>query len=273
MSEALWAAVDRLTKPSRVAIRRAADADWLADLGESLRDLAAREEGWCSVPLYRSAVARLEAGQTGTAVVPSLWDQSTDALNGGGESGGTGSTLLQERSPADLDLMEIRAIIRDTTRHELAQRGWKPIHGDDPFKPEEIRELGRRVTQTTPADLWWWEYRFDQWGRLLETYLRAVEHHRPQIRLRNVSCPLCRTRWVRVGEDGQLIQPGRPVEGDVYRVSPLVVDFRDGYVRAARCDACGATWFRGDQLHQLAEHLRLADIGVELSDREGTMSA
>lgn len=243
MSAALWAAVDRLTRPSLVPVERAADADWLAELGE---------ETWgaCSVPAYLAATVR-------RAKVPSLWEQSTYALTTGSESAEGGASPLRERSPADLDLMEIRSIIRGTTRHELEQRGVRTVRGSDgtptEFDPEEVRELARLVANS--GDLWWWEYRFASWGRLLEGYLHAAEHKAKPVRIRNTPCPLCRTEFVRIETD----------DGEAQIVRPLIVDFRGGYVRAARCEACSATWFRGAELHQLADLIGVSDIRADES--------
>lgn len=225
MSETLWAAVDRLTKPSRVPLERVADPEWL-------NDLAAPSWGSCNVGAYRAATATW-------ATVPSLWDQATAALTTGSEAGGTGSSPLRERSPLDVDLMEVRGIIRDTVRHELAERDRQPIPAD---VPAQLRRLASIVLRDDPDNLWWWEYRFQQWGRLLETYLRAAEHTARPTRLRNTPCPLCRVKQIRVETES----------GDKQLVPPIVVDFRDGYIRAARCEACSASWFRGDELHELA---------------------
>lgn len=220
----MWAAVDQLTHSSRVPVERAVDADWLSELNEDAW-------GVCSVPAYRAATAR-------SATIPSLWDQATTALTTGSE-GGTGSTPLRERSPADLDLMEIRSIIRHTVAHELAERD--PGLTPDGV-PAQIRRLASVVAATDPDSIWWWEYRFASWARLLGTYLRALEHTPKPTRLRNTPCPLCHTRQMRIDQDG-----------DAIVVPPLVVDFRDGYVRAARCEACSATWFRGAELLELAQ--------------------
>jgi hypothetical protein len=236
--DAVWRAVDRLTQSQRREVgRRLEDGAWLDEL-------AAQDGGACNIRSYRAATARW-------ATIPSLWDQATAALVGG-EIGGSGSKPLRERSPADLDLMEIRAIIRDMTRHELHARGHKTAKGPDgldvPFDPSEIRTLASLAIQKDgPEQMWWWEYRFDQWGRLLENYLHAAEHVAKPVHLRNTACPLCAARQVVSDDEGD---DGRKV------VPALVVDFsQDGYVRAAECLACGAAWFRGEQLEELAEQV------------------
>lgn len=244
----LWVAVDRLTKPSRVQVQRATDAEWLADSTALITQIqAGRRDGACSVAAYRAAAGMREAATTRWATVPSLWDQSTVALTGG-EIGGGDSKPLRERSPADLDLMEIRALIRDTTRHELEARGAKtgkyPNGERVPFQQTEMRALAVLVG-AEPDGLWWWVYRFDQWGRLLETYLHAAEHHPNTTRLRNTACPECAARHATVEtEDGMKVVPA------------LCIDFTsDGYVRAAECSNCGHAWFRGREMERLAEQV------------------
>jgi hypothetical protein len=193
----------------------------------------------------------LDGGDTVWAVIPSLWDQSTDALDRGCEAGSGGSAPLRERSPADLDLMEIRCLIRDTVRHELALRGRRVRHHTDecprPFNADdELRGLASLVLQKNPDEIWWWEYRFASWARLLEAYLQAAERKQKPVYLRNSPCPTCRTRQVVVDREGERVV-----------VPAIVVEFRDGYVRAAHCQACGDTRWRGPDLEKLA-----ADLGV-----------
>jgi hypothetical protein len=192
-----------------------------------------------------------EGGETVWAIIPSLWDQSTDALNRGSEAGSGGSSPLRERSPADLDLMEIRCLIRDTVRHELALRGRRVRHHAGgcprPFDADdELRGLASLVLQRNPDEVWWWEYRFVSWARLLEGYLQAVERTARSVYLRNSPCPTCRTKQVTLEREGERVV-----------VPAIVVDFRDGYIRAAVCQACGDTRWRGPDLERLA-----ADLGV-----------
>lgn len=233
---AIWASVDAITEARRVPVERAADPDWLLEMANH------RGYGVCDVAAHAAATARW-------ATIGSLWDQSTTALTTGSEQTG-GGRPLRERSPADLDLMEIRSIIKHTTRLELAQRG-VPAPKTSKGLPAEfqVRELRRLASLTTqdPDDVWWWEYRFAQWSRLLETYLHAVERQAKPVRLR-APCPLCKTRQMRVDVDGEAMV-----------VAPLLIDFRDGWIRAATCQACGATWFRGDQLGELAGLLDTPD--------------
>lgn len=226
---AIWASVDAITEARRVPVERAADPDWLLEMANH------RTYGACDVRAHRAATSRW-------ASVASLWDQSTTALTTGSEQTG-GGRPLRERSPADLDLMEIRSIIKHTTRLELVRRGVRPAKDGRglpvDFYIGELRRLASLATQD-PDDVWWWEYRFAQWSRLLETYLHAVERQAKPVRLR-AACPLCKTREMRVDVDGEAMV-----------VAPLLIDFRNGRIRAATCQACSGTWFAGDQLEELA---------------------
>lgn len=222
----LWAAVDRLTKPSQHRI---------------VRDDEPSE--WLLAQPVRSAAVVSSYG-----IVPSLWEQAAGALVGGEVGGGTGTKPLRERSPADLDLMEIMSIIRETVRTELAERDTDPLPAT---VPGQIRRLASVVIRADPDHGWWWEYRFAQWARVLETYLHNAEHTPKMTRLRNSACPSCAARQMTIeGEDGPVVVP------------VLVVDFTaDGLVRACECMACGRAWFRGVQMEMLA-----AELGCEAAD-------
>jgi hypothetical protein len=252
---AIWDAVDRLTKPRRQRLERAPE-EWVNDPAPAyLTDPAGGIS--CSVAAYRAHREAHRAAVATWATIPSLWEQSTIALHGGEvQASGHGSKPLRERSIADLDLMEIRSLIRDTTRRELEQRNVPvPATRDRrqaDFDPGEIRTLASKViaegnstiAHATTDGLDWWRHRFEQWGRLLETYLRTAEHAARPVRLRNAPCPDCGTRQVRVDVDGEAVV-----------VPAIVIDFRDGYIRAAECSACGAAWFRGPDLQALADAL------------------
>jgi hypothetical protein len=143
----------------------------------------------------------------------------------------------------NIDLMEIRGIIADTTYDELRRFRLKP----DGDTPHQLVQLAKHVVRHDLDNLWWWEYRFASWGRLLATYLGAVDRVNRARWLRNAPCPKCRAR-------GVLVESDRDDDRKVW-VPALVVDFHDGYVRATTCQACAHTWFRGEQLHELAKAL------------------
>lgn len=245
---AIWASVDLLTKPTTVNVGRDGEADWLGELHEQFMTAAV-----CDIASWRAATRSYGS-------IPSLWDQSTVALTTGMDEG-IGSKPLRERSPADLDLMEIRSIIRDTTRLELEKRGVQTKHDDHgrqvQFDQREIRSLASKAIAETDPDLEWWVYRFESWGRLLQTYLRVFEHQPRAVRLRNAPCPVCKTRFVTLESDLGPVQ-----------APPLLIDFSSqGMIRAAECTACSATWWRGDQLIDLAQSLENLPVADE------TMSA
>ena len=228
-TEALWSAVDAITKPTKRKLDRSPEAEWL----EALRhdpDITV-----CDVATYRAAT--LAYGE-----IPSLWDQATWALTTGSEqTEGGGQTPLRERSPADLNLMETMADIREAVKLQLEGRNVRP-EGTTPAQMRRLASTLIRLGNTEHVE--WWTFRFAQWARVLATYLQAVDRAPKPVRLRNAPCPLCRTRQVVVVEDG---------ERKVY--PPILIDFEGGWIRAARCQACGHAWFRGNDLGQLADML------------------
>lgn len=228
-NDALWTAVDAITKPTRRKVDRDTDADWLHELRDGTGITL------CDVAAYRAAT--LAYGE-----IPSLWDQATWALTTGSEqTEGGGQTPLRERSPADLNLMETMSDIREAVRLQLEGRNVKP----EGTVPQQMRRLASTLVRLGNSEhVEWWTFRFSQWARVLMTYLQALDRMPKPVRLRNAPCPLCRTRQVTVVEDG---------ERKVY--PPILIDFEDGWIRAAQCTACGAAWFRGNDLGQLANLL------------------
>jgi hypothetical protein len=223
----LWAAVDLITKPTSRKVDRGSDADWLEELRS---DTTMR---FCDVQAYRAATLAY-------GTVPSLWEQATWALTTGSESsGGSNASPLAMRSPADLDLMEIMATVREVIALQLDGR---KIHARTTV-PEQVRQLAAHVVGHEPQHVAWWEFRFAQWARLLGVYLQAVDTGPKPIRLRT-PCPLCKTRQVTIESDnGPVVVP------------PILVDFENGWIRAATCTACTAVWWRGDDLNALADLL------------------
>lgn len=194
----------------------------------------------------KRAIIRLD-GSTTWAVVPSLWDQSSEALFGNNRSEAMRQSNAGERLPIDVTLMEIRSVIAETTRAELAQRRIHPrglrLGFTPPFEVNEIRQLASTLlAQPDLADEF--ERRFSSWARMLATYLQAYDRTPHAVTLRNSPCPSCGIAQVIVDDD--LVQPA------------ILIDFHDGKVRAAQCRACGALWWRGPQLEQLAALLHTA---------------
>jgi len=183
-------------------------------------------------------------GTSTWATVMSLWDQANDRLFAGKQGEG-GSGSLSERNLLDLDLMEIRAIIAETTAAELHKREQQPR----PTTPGQIRQLAAHVIGYEPDELWWWEYRFTSWARQLATHLQAYQREARDVRLRNSACPECQARQVVIERDiGPVVEPA------------LVITFREGHVRAAECTACAFIWWRGAELEALAVQLGMAPL-------------
>lgn len=184
---------------------------------------------------------RRDDGSTTHALVPSLWQQATEATRASSEQGARGGSA-SERNIVDLTLLEARSLICERTAAWLRARSLTP---SSKGTAAQIRQLAAHVVTHDVDELWWWEYRFGSWARLLQTLL-ATSARKPQsVRLRNSACPQCSARQVTIeSDDGPLVAPA------------LRVDFRDGYVRAAQCSSCEAMWWRGDDLARLADLLR-----------------
>lgn len=229
----LWAAVDAITKPTRVKIERDTESEW--------RTAVEADQGWehgtvCSVAVYRATLDRLRASESAYGNIPPLWDQAVWALTTGSEQG-TGTTPLRERSPADLALMETLADIREAVQVQLEGRGVKPIG----TVPRQMRSLASTLgTLGNQGHIDWWAFRFESWTRVLRTHLNALEHQPKDVYLRNTACPTCKTRQVTIEREGEA------------RVVPsLLIDFSGGWIRAATCQSCGDAWWRGDDMGRL----------------------
>lgn len=273
-AEAIMRAVDSITKPTTARIERddptiIADEDLDitndVDRGKRTLDKAVRE-AVAAGETRDQAVARLRiplltvaAQSRKHADTPSLWDRASDALGVGLEGGAR--SALAGRSPVDIDLMEIRGIIRGTVIHDLRERGVR-IKKTDTI-PMLIRRLATYVIGHEPDQLWWYEYRFAQWARLLETYLRAVLDDGPKsMHLRNTACTECGTRQVRVEAD------------DGYQLVPaLTAEYREGTFRAIVCAACAATTWRGDDLETLAAKILKQPRLLKSGKQDGRVTA
>lgn len=233
---AIWAAVDEITKPSTRTVARSEVQEWVADLADL-------EAGACSVAAYRAATK-------GHGTVPSLWVQAEMALTAGKEAPAGNPSPLAARTPADLDLMEIMLQIREAIGLQFAPKARENVAGREQLRipskdvPAQLRRLAAHIIGHEPDHVEWWTFRISQWARALSVYLRAIECGPKPVRLRNAACPLCHTRQMTIESDnGPIVVP------------PLLIDFQNGAIRAATCEACGATWWRGDQLHELADAL------------------
>lgn len=202
----------------------------------------------------RAAVSRLtepvdlpiqmDDGTTSYGTVPSLWDMAEDALAMGSE---TSDVIVSRphRSPIDLNLMEIRKTIAEFTQHELQRfhrEHGTPLDLAVPM-PAQIQALAGAAITWEKDELDFWAHRFGQWMRVIANYLEPVNRAN---RMRS-PCPRCLVDRVRV-DFGM---------GEVLAYPILIRMHHDRVIHYAQCQNadCGATWFRGDALHQLAEEL------------------
>lgn len=235
MSGSLWKAVDELTNARQVRLLR-------------------------------------DSGASDWTQVPSLWAQLVAAVGTGGEQGGSGRSS-RYRTPANLDCLELARTIRDVVVDALEGHAERPVTTRLPapevmvaikaqraaersydvnrltplptaviLVPDSLRHLASVVAAASDVDLTgWWTYRVYSWGRQITTTLGLTEQSQPR-RIRDTACPVCAATHVTLeGDDGP------------ERVPALLIDFQDGYVRAAECTACASTWFRGDALLDLAD--------------------
>lgn len=230
-ADALWAAVDGLTKPTRRKTERDFDAaewlDELADVGQG---------SFCRISDYRAAV--LAYGE-----IPALWDQAEWSLTPAMETrfdGDGGAGCTRERSPADLNLMETMLQVREGIAAEFKARGLAPRDG----VKAQIRQLASHLAKDSAETVGWWTYRLNQWARVLEQQLDMLEHEARPVHLRNTTCPQCGTRQVVLRDD----------KTGERKIWPAIkIDFVDGTIRAAYCLHCGSAWFRGSDLYVLKD--------------------
>jgi hypothetical protein len=236
-TEALWKAVDGITKPSMQRLDRRA-------VGHVLDEVAAAPVTFCRVEDYRAATVT-------HGKVPSLWSQAEMALTTGSESSGGKPSPLATRSPADMDLMEIMLTIRESLSdnivgRKLAGRGYRPKNADP---QRQLRELAAWIVTNEPENMAWWAFRVEQWRRVLETYLRAVETGPKAMRLRE-PCPLCDTEFLLVAD---------PNGGDdKIQVRPIVAIYRDHWFRCFKCEACTEVWWAGADIYRLHDEMESA---------------
>ena len=198
-------------------------------------------------------------GQHDWTQTPSLWTQLTDAIPTGQEQG-TGGHSSSYRIPISVDCLDLRTDIHTTTLDALHGHDQHPVRNGIAIDiPASIRHLASIVAATNDDDLIrWWTHRINTWARQITTVLRLEAQPQPR-RIRDTPCPLCHATHI------TLTTPDGP-----QRVPALLIDFADGLIRAAQCGACAAAWFRGDQLHTLADALEtrrtqmLDEQGVDL---------
>lgn len=238
---ALWAAVDTLVEPQHIRIDRESQdatdaliAEWDAVQAE-YRRLNRRS---CVVAAYRASLAAhesaLQAATARHAVVPSLWDQSTTAVGGKGDSDGArGSSPARERSIADWDLMEHRQVIKESTRLFTVEYGdpKKPL--TEPFMARtEIRHLASlMLSKEHPDKLPFLIYRVQTWARVMARLLNQLDAPKP-FRPRK-PCAACGV--------GVRCVPNPEQPGETIMQWPVIVSLRGG-----ECEQCGAWWWPGE---------------------------
>lgn len=210
--------------------------DLTADLGRAVDGL---------IKPRRTRLLRDAGGKVWTdwADIPSLWDQLQGAVAVGTERREGGGSRY--KTPLDIDAMELRHTILELVADALTGHD-KPTTGT---LPEQVRRLAATIREIPDDDLTdWWTRQFGSFNRWISTALHL--HNEPQPRrIRDTACPNCQATHVTVpGPDGP------------ERVPALLIDFVTGAdgrsrVRAATCSICLATWWRGQDLLDLAERL------------------
>lgn len=164
---------------------------------------------------------------------PSLWDQLGEATRASTETVNGRSSV--HRLPIDAELVDLQQEITITCRDALYGLGLRPRSN----VPEALRLLA--TTNGIDHDTW-------------TSYIRRFTHRATRAlglagpmprRIRGASCPDCDTTRTQITS----------TDGEPQTVPPLLIDFTDGLVRAVTCTACGATWFRGTDLIELADTL------------------
>lgn len=188
----------------------------------------------------RQSVAR-DDGSTDHVVVPGLLAQARDALGGDLVGGSVPGGLSSTRSLIDLALLDILRTVAVTVRMALVRRGASPrdtLEG-------QVRQLVSIALRDEQAHLPRYAAVFEGWVSTLTGYLHAGDNNGgTSIRLRGCACPRCCARTVRLRTD----------EG-AQIVGPLLVEVRGGLVRGISCTACGAYYWRGDEVLALARAL------------------
>jgi hypothetical protein len=214
------------------------------------------EQLWASVDeLTKPRHVKLlrDDGTADWTTLPSLWWQLEDAGVGMGDSGGGAGSASRYRAPGSVECMQLCYDIRDTVldaliSHEDQDTALWLVRGEQPrmLVPEAIRHLASLITAVGDDDLTgWWTYRVRSWSRQIINTLRLTDQPQPR-RIRDTQCVTC-------GSTHVTIDQGSGPEW----VPALLIEFQGALVRAASCSACGSNWFRGQELVELAEMIRV----------------
>lgn len=254
MSEALWVAIDAITKPTTMRVWR---DDSVPDLAVTY---AERLKGVCDVADYRASVTK-------HGKVPSLWHQAEQALYKTGETTDGNRSPLATRSPADVQLMETMLTLRELVAEFFKDQD-KPIPPSGAL-PAELRHMASEIIRRqTDVDLW--TYRIEQLRRLLENHLQAVDRGPKPMRLRS-RCPKCKTTHIPIDDpEGNLGKDGKILQ---LVVRPILTVFRDGLLRCHECHACLFVWWGQEGALRLADEMKEDEDTRKPSDLDETMTA
>jgi hypothetical protein len=229
MTEPLWSTVDAITKPTSMRLWRAERS--VEEPGDLFADYLTRRVGSCDVAAYRASMRN-------HGTVPSLWAQAQQALYKTGETLDGNRSPLRTRSPADVALMMVMRDIRELVAEFFKQDDKADVPTVEQL-PEKLRHMASEILRRQAGvDLW--GYRLEQFRRLLESHLQAVDRGPKPMRLR-VRCPLCKTETITITD----------LEGNEIVARPILAVYRDGGLRCMECQACTATWWPGAGIHEL----------------------
>lgn len=222
--DALWLAVDAVTKPSTRRLNRDTESEYTFEL----RDTGSL---FCRVDKYRAATS-------GFGTVPSLWSQAVDALFGGSEGSSEGGAKpLRERSIADMNLMETMLDIRESIETNLGRRGiTRKLRRDD--VPDMLRQLASLIIAKEPDHVELWKLKIEAWAKQLGNYLQAVEREPRKRTIRGLACELCGARQVSLDREWphEVVKTGSSPDN---LVEPAVsIEFNEGSARCVLCRAC-----------------------------------
>lgn len=202
--------------------------------------------------------------------IPSLWEQLVDAQASSNTGGGRGKARPGSRAPLDLTITallgEMTSLVVDALVSHGQKLRWRPA-GTLGVRlldtRSSLRQLAATVVGTRDQDLVdWWTDRYRLWVHQAETALAtdgddSVDLHP----VRGHACPACKALWVTTEQPCE-ISPRHPDGVETFREPALVIAFRESRVLHITCGACGAGWWRGDDVDKLTREIA-ADTAVK----------
>lgn len=220
----LWATADRLTKDTRQRLpRHIAGSRAVVD--------------WIDVP----------------CLLTQLHEARASSGSGGGGRASSGS-----RSPLDLGIETLLAEMSGYIVDALRAHDHKPRvqlnHQAARIRHDlkaDLRQLAQTITDTLDQDLVnWWTDQYRHWLHRAEEILTGDDENIDMRAVRGHACTACFETWV------ERVEPSndpRATDGlEHYRDPALVIAFREGQVLHITCRACGAGWWRGEDIDGLA---------------------